>query len=505
MNPDTQMSKLLQFLFVKEALLVAVVLGATIIHIWLACVLPLVDDETYYRLWGLAPAMGYFDHPPMVGWWIAGGQLLWGDTTLGIRFGSIVSALILPLAIWRIATLYFDYQIAFWSVIFLFAMPMLAVGALLMTPDAPSVFFGVLTLWALAEMQHSKNAYWWLVVGVLAGFGILSKFTNLFVGVSILLLLLLDPKNRCWFKTWQLWIGGFLALLICAPMVQWNYEHDWVTFTKQFGRIVSERPFSLKYEAELIGAAVLLVSPLVFVLVCIGFLIALKRVFSEKHSGSVFLCVTIAPAMIYFFIHGLHSRVQANWLAPLYPLFAIAGAVAVVQKQVFWGSSRLALSSIGLGVVMIVGLYFHALSPLVLYKSRKDPVLQMYGWSELAENIRQKQSELGTFWVATSKYTTTGQLSEALKGTTTPVYEIGQRIRYANLPRPELSLLQKPALYVELKRRVSERMLQKKFANVRKLVPLVRSVDGYTVSIYALYFLSEPKRDWLRSMQRSSP
>ena len=31
---------------------------------------PLIGDEAYYWLWSRRPALGYFDHPPMVAWLI---------------------------------------------------------------------------------------------------------------------------------------------------------------------------------------------------------------------------------------------------------------------------------------------------------------------------------------------------------------------------------------------------------------------------------------------------
>ena len=34
---------------------------------WLAAVFPITGDEAYFTVWGLLPAPGYYDHPPMVG------------------------------------------------------------------------------------------------------------------------------------------------------------------------------------------------------------------------------------------------------------------------------------------------------------------------------------------------------------------------------------------------------------------------------------------------------
>ena len=39
--------------------------------LWLSAVFPVTGDEAYFIDWGLRPAPGYYDHPPMVGWWLA--------------------------------------------------------------------------------------------------------------------------------------------------------------------------------------------------------------------------------------------------------------------------------------------------------------------------------------------------------------------------------------------------------------------------------------------------
>ncbi|MFN8994534.1 MAG: hypothetical protein ACK5X3_12855, partial [Pseudomonadota bacterium] len=67
-----------------RSLLVLVVL-LTVFRLWSAANAGLVEDEAYYRLWGLFPAIGYYDHPPMVAWWIFLGQAIAGDTALGLR------------------------------------------------------------------------------------------------------------------------------------------------------------------------------------------------------------------------------------------------------------------------------------------------------------------------------------------------------------------------------------------------------------------------------------
>jgi hypothetical protein len=35
----------------------------------LAVCLPFTGDEAYFQSWGIRPDWGFYDHPPMVGWW----------------------------------------------------------------------------------------------------------------------------------------------------------------------------------------------------------------------------------------------------------------------------------------------------------------------------------------------------------------------------------------------------------------------------------------------------
>jgi 4-amino-4-deoxy-L-arabinose transferase-like glycosyltransferase len=210
----------------------------------------LTDDEAYYRLWALAPAMSYLDHPPMTGWMIAAGRWIGGDNPLGIRLAALLTSLICPLVLWRTAAILFDRSIAEWATWLALAMPLLAVGGVIITPDTPSVLFWVMAAWALAELHISSNAYWWLALGLFSGFGLLSKYTNLFVGVAIVLWIALLPANWRWLRCWQLWIGGVLALALAVPVFLWNYHHEWASFAKQFGHVVSQEAATSRYPFE---------------------------------------------------------------------------------------------------------------------------------------------------------------------------------------------------------------------------------------------------------------
>ena len=350
--------------------IVAAILALVLLRVVVAASAGLTDDEAYYRLWSLAPAMGYLDHAPMVGVddrrrtlarrrqsrsACASAQSSPRSSALsfsGARPGLLFGPAIARRAVW-----------------IALAMPLLAVGGVIVTPDTPSVLFWGLAAWALAELHVSRNANWWLAVGVFAGLGLLSKYTNLFAGAGILLWLLLIPANWAWFRAWQLWAGGAIAAVVALPVVLWNAEHGWVSFAKQFGRVGAGQQLTAVYFGELVGAYFGLASPIIAALALLGLVRVVRSAARGKDQSNVMLAASILPLLAYFLVHALHDRVQPNWLAPLYPSFAICAAVALAHIEGPRSNGAtfgwLGKSAVALGFVMSAVLYLHAVAPLI--------------------------------------------------------------------------------------------------------------------------------------------
>ncbi|HEY8194677.1 MAG TPA: glycosyltransferase family 39 protein [Hyphomicrobium sp.] len=472
-------------------LLIAVALGFTALRFAIAAYTGLVDDEAYYRIWSLAPSLSYLDHPPMIAWMIGAGRAIAGDTSLGVRLLSPLCLLAGAALLWRTAFLLYGPETARRAVWILLAMPLLAIGGILMTPDLPSVLFSGLVLWALAELDRSRNANWWLAVGLFAGLGLISKYTNLFLGATILLWLVATPENRKWFRSPQLWIGGLIAVAATAPVVIWNAEHGWASFTKQFGRVGHSGSAGPLYLLEFYGGYLALASPIIAVLSIIGLVRVTRAAITNRRNSDILLAAAVLPMLFYFTIHALHDRVQGNWPAPIYPPLAICAALgleAIVperRRKAFY------VSALGLGFLVTAAIYGDALYPVQAAARVKDPTEQMHGWPALADAIDKKRIESGAAWVATSSYATTGQLKMALSGRS-DVAQLDQRIRYLFLPPLPAALLQKPALYVELERRVDLPLLRSKFRKVRELGTLKRENGSAAGATYRLFLASDP-------------
>ncbi len=469
-------------------LLLATALALTVVRLAIASYTGLVDDEAYYRIWSLGASLSYLDHPPMVAWIIGAGRAIAGDGTLGVRLLAPIIVLAGAAVLWRTAFLLYGPDIARRGVWFMLAMPLLAVGGVIVTPDLPSVLFAGLAVWALAELDRSGNAKWWLAIGLFAGLGFLSKYTNLFLGGSILLWLLATPENRRWFRAPELWIGGLIAAVVASPVFIWNAEHDWASFTKQFGRVGHGSTTSIGYVLDFIGGFALLESPLIAILALIGFVGVLRSAFTERRRNDILLASAIVPMLLYFSIHALHDRVQGNWPGPLYPFFAICAALGLETLRHTWRRPAF-VAALALGFAMTAVVYVHALHPL--FQSSKDPTEQMRGWPALGDAIEKKREDTGAAWLATSSYATTGQLMMAIKGRSA-VAQLDERIRYLFLPPPPDALLNRPALYVELQRRVDLPLLRKKFRSIQEIGTLQRDNGIANGATYVMYLVSDP-------------
>jgi hypothetical protein len=479
----------------EDKVMITIALTLCAVRFVMAAYCGFIDDEAYYRLWSLAPALSYFDHPPVIAWIIGAGRALVGDTSLGVRLLAPPILLLGTAALWRTAQLLYGPETARRATWFMLAMPLLAIGGIIVTPDLPSVLFSVLVLWALAEFDRSQNDNWWLAVGLFAGLGLISKYTNLFLGATILIWLAAVAGNRKSFTAPQFWVGGLIAAAITTPVIIWNGEHGWASFAKQFGRVTSGNSGHAIYHIfELIGSFLGLASPLIAVIAIAGLAHISRSAFVDRKSPDVLLAATVLPILIYFFVHCLHDRVQGNWLAPIYPAMAICAAVGV-ERLAPKSLRRVVVGASGLGFVVTSIIFVHALFPFRAASVLKDPTMQMHGWSIFSDAIEKKCRETGAVWIATASYGTTGQLAFGLRSRRA-VAQIDERIRYTFLPPLPPSILKGPALFVDLENHAASWLpqLRTKFEKITPLGILSRHDGSESGVKYGLYLLSNPSQ-----------
>ena len=402
----------------------------TLARLIAAAAVPVSPDEAYYWVWSRALAPGYYDHPPMVAFWIRAGTLLLGDTPLGIRLLGPIGLLLASLALARAGNLLFpDRRPGVMAASLFNATLLVNAGAVLMTPDTPQIVFWCLTLWAVAEAHARGDGRWWLAAGLFAGAALLSKYTAAFLGLGLVLWLLLDAKARTWLRDWRLWAGGVLAILVFSPVLFWNAQHGWASFAKQGGRAgLREGGFTFRYLGELIGGQAGLATPLIFLLCVAGTAMVAGAWVRRRDSGAGLLVALSVPAALVFLWQATGSRVQGNWPAILYPSACLAAACLAG----FW--QRLVRPALAIGVLLSgLVLLQAAYAPFHLPR-RTDPTLaRLGGWDRFAAAVEQARVAEGADFVASEEYGLASQLALRLPPGV-PVVAIGDRWDLFSLP-----------------------------------------------------------------------
>jgi 4-amino-4-deoxy-L-arabinose transferase-like glycosyltransferase len=475
--------------------LVLLALGLTAVRLLVAGGLHLTEDEAYYRLWAQHLQLGYFDHPPMIAWWIRAGTLAFGDSPLGVR---LLPALASGLNTWLVGDLArrlgAEPRTAFRAALWFNATLTVCVGGMLATPDAPASLFWTITLWLLAAAWRSGRAGWWLAAGVAAGLGVLSKYSALFLAPGVVLWLLLIPGGIAALKRPGPWLAAVAAGGLFAVNVVWNAQNHWESFTKQFGR-VAPAGFSPAHAAEFLATQFLLLTPLIAIFAGVGIWRAWRARRSDMGPQLMLPVATSAPFAAYLLIHSLHDRVQGHWPAPLFGALAISAAFAAPRGETLKAAAGRALAPLT-GFAASAAILIAMLSPFPLL-GPSDPTLALRGWPQFARQVEDLRLRHGATWVGTESYGTFAQLNyeDAIAA---PLLEVVERDRYRRGEDliPDFS---RPGLIVDISRRMRVGDVARCFSEVTSVADLGRAGGASKNQRYSAYLVSGPKRDvWFR-------
>jgi 4-amino-4-deoxy-L-arabinose transferase-like glycosyltransferase len=464
-------------------------LAVTLARLVAAAGVHLSEDEAYYRLWAASPQFGYFDHPPMIAWWIRAGMAIAGDSALGVRLLPTLSCALTSLLIFDLTQrLGASARTAERAAIWYNATLIIGVGGILAVPDAAATLFWTLTLCCLVRTGQDRLAgRWWVAAGVAAGLATISKYSGLFLAPGVLIWLLLrSDRWKVLRRPWP-WAAAGLAGAIFAVNVVWNAEHHWVTFAKQFGR-VAPTAFTPAHMLEFALAELVLLNPIISAFAIRG---ARRDGVSRGADLSLPLAAG-APFAAYLLVHSLHARVEAHWPTPLYPALVILAASAAEQVSPggVWTGLRRACAPVGLLLSALALAYL--LAPASNLIGPADPSLALRDWPGFAARVDADRRANHAAWIGTIHYGTDAQLAfERPRGP--PVVALIQRERY---PPTDLSWradLSRPGLVVDLGRSRSDMLaLRGCFASVQPLPDLSRAQTPY-----AVYLVAGPRRDVL--------
>ncbi len=486
------------------ALVTALLLAA---RLWLDGHLELMFDEAYYALWAKHLAWCYFDHPPMVALWIRLSTLLFGDHEFGVRalgtFAAAAGGGLVYLVSWH---MFGERAEAAFAGLLYCSMLLIAAGAIIITPDTPLLFFWSIACYALVRVYRDGDWRWWLLIGAAMGLALQSKYTAFLLGAGIVCAVLVVPPMRKWSRHPAPYVAGLLAFAIFAPVIAWNYQHDWASFAKQFGRSQISG-LNLRYVAELVGSQLGLITPFVFILAGGGVWIAFRRPADKSREACLLLVSLIGPTLAYFLLHSLHARVHGNWVAPAYPLLAVLAARAAFQSSQFNNRWRPAVElsrryAVPVGIGFAVMTYLQAAAGVFPVNPAKDPTALMVGWSDLAHQLEDVARQQQATYVLTSGYALTSLLS--VYASRIPVFQFNERLRWIAFEQPPTSLFVGSGVYVSEAGKDLSSQLARRFKEMRRVANVTRMRGTKVIKRYAVYRLTAPVSSVLNQVGANS-
>jgi len=276
---------------------------------------PMLEAEAYYWEWSKHLAWGYFDHPPMIAYVIWLFTKLGSDSALYIKLGALCLNLGSTLFYYLLAREMFEKRTALVATAILQVMPFFAAVGVLATPDAPLLFFWMLSTYLVYRALYGRGMGLWLAAGAALGMALMSKYHAVLLVPGVFIFLALSPRQRRWLASPAPYLAALVALLVFAPNVIWNLEHSLTTMRFLLVERHSSAPPLLLGVLKFFGGILLMLSP-VFAVQFTGLSRTLfRRALSGADDRFLFLLATGLFPVLFFGVLSPLVQVGAHWTA----------------------------------------------------------------------------------------------------------------------------------------------------------------------------------------------
>lgn len=340
-------------------------------------------DEAQYWTWAQQLDWGYFSKPPGIAALIWLSTALFGDGLLGVKALAMLCYPLAAAACWAIARRLYDARTAFWSALAVLTLPMFSWLGLFVSTDALLTLFWALALWAYLRALDSDAWGDWLLLGVICGLGLLSKYTMAaWLGAAFLHLL---AFHRARLGSAKPWLAAGLAMLILAPNIYWNFTHDFPTLKHTADITLNKKAAGgLPALGEFWAAQWISLGPILGSV----FFIALAQVKQSWRKDSTRLLFWFAlPLWLVVSAQALKGGANANWAAPAFAPAAIIAVAWLLQR----GKQRLLLLGLALNLALVSLVYYwpQVLAAVnVQNPAKKSPFTRAQGWDELGRQLK---------------------------------------------------------------------------------------------------------------------
>lgn len=360
------------------------ILSAFVVIRFLVCtIMGIQPQDAYYYYYAENLALSYFDHPPMVAYFLKISTSIFGKADYILKLTDLFFSTGTLYLFYLLSKKFLSLRKAYMITLIFGSSLVLSLISIVTTPDVPLLFFWTLSMLQVVKALDRDKLYDWLLVGLLFGLSFDSKYTGLILGACFILYLLLSNKHRPKLWSYRPILAFAVFLIVISPVILWNYQNDFASIKFQSsGRASAISTLSLMKPTNLIGflgSQAALITFFAFGILMTIYWKFIKRLktlkFMNKDNQLLLICFSF-PLFLMFFLLSPIYWVKINWIMPVYITGLILVGYAIKQKHVKW-------SLIIAGVLHIFGLIQVIFVPIPI-KSDDTWV----GWEELAEQIR---------------------------------------------------------------------------------------------------------------------
>ncbi len=383
---------------IKHKLILLIVIS-TLVRFYLGSNLQLGNDEVYYWTYASYPDWSHFDHPPMVGILI---QIftfdLFFDSEIALRLGTIIFGSLNTILIYLVGKEIYDDRSGFIaSVLFTISTYGLIISGLFVMPDAPLVFFWLLSLFIF--IKYTKNAnlvqgnkYLFLSFAAL-GFAIYSKYQAVYLLFGYFIYFLVYQRNQ--FKNTYLYLSLIIPVIFTTIIIYWNYVNQFTGINYHSNRVsLFSNSFNADSFLREIFGQIAYINPFNYVLIIISLLAYKKNNYLKRSSLNLLLFVSIPLILTTIFLSVFRDTLP-HWSSigyvSLLPISAIYLSTKKRITYVYYVLSLILLLSV-VGIKVVNNNWFAKKEIIDLSNDRlgkNDPTLDMYGWDQIHNKLME--------------------------------------------------------------------------------------------------------------------
>ena len=339
-------------------LLLVIAFVQFLLHIWVSAHDNFFRDELYYLAAAQHLDLGYVDYPPFVALVAALTRVLFGSSIVGARLlPALAGALIVLLTADMVALLGGGLAAQALAAIAIAVGPVFIASSGLMSMDPFDQLWWTMCAWVLVRLIKNQQPRLWLLFGLVAGFGMLTKITMAYYALALVLGLLLSSQRKLLFNRWLI-LGGVIALVMFSPYIVWEVQHGFPTL--EFSQAYSSGKTFQATPLEFFIQQVMTTNPLALPFWLGGLYFLFFTV-----SGKPYRAFGWAYLILYtaFMI----QKMKFYWLSPAYPMLFASGAyglelLAQQRPRLKW-LQPVSLWTLAISGLMIVPLSIPILSP----------------------------------------------------------------------------------------------------------------------------------------------